>query len=163
MQTITIRQSELQEILDFNHKTGVFCWKSSTNPRRSKNGTLVTGYDTNGYSRIQIYGKRYKAHQLAWLYHYGYFPTKIIDHINGIKSDNRICNLREVTSSENAQNKRKARSDNTNGLLGVSKYGDKFQAKIMTNGLYTHIGTFNTAEEAHEKYMEYKLKLHCYN
>ena len=85
--------------------------------------------DSYGYLIIKVKGKQYKAHRLAWFLHYGTFPKYTIDHINGNKLDNRICNLQDVPQSINAHraNKRKAPNKET-GIKGV--YIDH-----VTNGL----------------------------
>ena len=67
--------------------------------RKNGNGSL----DKDGYLIIKIKGKQYKAHRLAWLYEFGSFPNTNIDHINGIRTDNRISNLRAVSQSVNAK------------------------------------------------------------
>jgi hypothetical protein len=61
-------------------------------------------YDKNGYLILKIKGKQFKAHRIAWFLHYGKFPDKILDHINRIKDDNRIGNLREASSLLNSNN-----------------------------------------------------------
>lgn len=66
--------------------------------RKNGSGSI----DAYGYLIIKIKGKQYKAHRLAWLMYYGRFPDQVIDHINGNKLDNRICNLRDVSQSFNA-------------------------------------------------------------
>lgn len=163
--------SKLHEILDYNELTGVFTWK----PRGSKefesigkcarwNGQYSgkqAGTLANGYISINIYYKIYRAHRLAWLYMYRVWPAKNLDHINGVCDDNRIDNLREATQAENRQNLRGAKSNNSTGLLGVSKsYKDgKFRASIN----HKHLGLYDTAEEAHEAYVNAKRVLHLFN
>ena len=102
-----------------------------------------------------IDGKEYKAHRLAWLYVYGIWPKLYIDHINGIRDDNRICNLRDVSNRENAIN----RSYHRKGKLAGASYHKqkgKWRATIRINGRYTHLGLFETKEEAHLFYMKKK-------
>lgn len=65
--------------------------------RRNSNGSL----DKDGYLIIKFFGRQIKAHRLAWYLHYGHWPINVIDHINGKRADNRICNLRDVTQKEN--------------------------------------------------------------
>lgn len=71
-----------------------------------------------GYVQIKISGKLYHAHRLAWLYVYGYMPEKEIDHINRIRDDNRIANLREATSQLNSLNTG-IYKNNTSGSKGI--------------------------------------------
>jgi HNH endonuclease len=92
------------------------------------------------------------VHCIAWLLHYGNWPQSEIDHINLIKIDNRICNLREATRQQNVWNS-PLRSDNTTGYKGVTatKSG-KFEAGIKVNGKKKHLGTFDTELAAHAAY-----------
>lgn len=66
----------------------------------------------SGYLRVSIYGVSYKAHRLAWLHHYGEWPSNTIDHINGNRTDNRIANLRDVPHAENQLNLKRHRAGN---------------------------------------------------
>lgn len=85
-----------------------------------------------------------------------------IDHINGDESDNRICNLRLATKSENQQNKRRPRKDNKAGLLGVCWFerAKKWRAQITVNGECKYLGLYVTPEEAHAAYLTAKRELH---
>ena len=93
--------------------------------------------DAYGYLIIKIKGKQYKAHRLAWFMHYGDFPKHTIDHINGNRLDNRICNLRDIPQSANAKfaNKRKPPNKDT-GIKGV--YVDKTTKGLIAK-YTTHI------------------------
>lgn len=97
----------------------------------------------NGYRNGKILGATILAHRVIWTMHYGKWPLGYIDHINGEKSDNRICNLRDVTHQENHRNM-PIRSDNTSGVTGVhwNKVHKKWQARIKIGGRYKHIGFF---------------------
>jgi len=141
---------------------GVLRWAKKPN-RRIKEGSPAGSMRKDGYLEVEVLGVRNRVHRVAWLIVYGSFPDGDIDHINGIRSDNRIENLRCLTRSENIQNQRRARSDNkTSGMLGVtwSKSDKKWCAKITVNGRCTYIGNFNTAEAAHAAYVETKRILH---
>ena len=107
----------LNEILDYDPKTGEFVWKVRVNSKVPK-GSIAGADHNKGYVHITIKGKKYLAHRLAWFSINKYWPT-YIDHINGNRKDNRIENLREVTCSENLHNQRKPRG--ANPYLGVSK------------------------------------------
>ncbi len=88
-------------------------------------------------------------------------PLVEIDHINGVRNDNRICNLRDATPQINMQNKKTAHKNNKLGILGVSKRKDgKFQAQIKSNGERFHLGVFNTADDASAAYWARKIKIH---
>jgi hypothetical protein len=138
-----LSQELLKEFLDYNQETGIFTWLKS-NSNRIKVGDVAGTKHSYGYIVIGICGKPEKAHRLAWLYVYGYLPKKQIDHINEIKHDNRICNLREVTNQVNMLNKSKAQSNSSTKIRGVYSYKNKFCAKFRQK----HIGIFDTVEEA---------------
>lgn len=111
---------------------------------------------------IRVDGRLYLAHRLAYLYIYGHFP-RLTDHKNGVKSDNRIENIRDADKSQNAQNTRKAWSHNkASGLLGVywSAQRNAWGAKVNLNGKQHHAGFYETPEKAHEAYVLKKRQLH---
>lgn len=97
----------------------------------------------NGYLQSSILGKRYLAHRVVWLMHYGVWPTGHIDHINGVRDENLITNLREASSEENARNHRPHKS-NTSGVMGVvwHKRDKRWQASITISGKTVHLGQF---------------------
>ena len=138
----------LRSILNYDPETGIFTWKIS-NSSRAKVGDVVGCQSGDGYLRIQLQSRKYQAHRLAWLYVYGEWPEDQIDHINRIRTDNRISNLREVTNKQNLQNSGK-RSDNTSGHPGViwHKRISKWQATIKHNQKQIHLGYYSTIEEA---------------
>lgn len=154
-----ITQNILKEILDYNPETGLFIWKKRIS-KCIKIGKLAGFLDNRGYIRITIYKKKFSAHRLAWLYVYGKWPNNIIDHINRIKTDNRINNLRDVSDSENKENRSIPSKSNTTGFLGVSKNRWKFRATIRVNKIKINLGTFDTPEEAHQYYLNAKKELH---
>jgi hypothetical protein len=149
----------VQQILDYCPFTGNFTWKIRVNSKVSA-GTIAGTPHNRGYIHITIKGKKFLAHRLAWMFVNKTFPQSAIDHINGIKTDNRIDNLRTVTSSENLQNQRKPRGKNP--YLGVSfnKNTNKWQAHITVNKVQKNLGNFDTAELANEKYLSAKRIYH---
>lgn len=117
---------------------------------------------THGYLFFQEHRKTLYAHRLAWVLAHGDWPDEI-DHINGDKADNRLCNLRSATRSQNLQNLHRARRDNKTGFLGVGRVAKtgKFTATIYPPGeKRCHLGCFDTAEEAHLVYLAAKRRLH---
>ena len=144
-----LTQEELKVLVNYEHETGVFTWKVK---RRGRNKPNLGWFTNNGYIEICISKKRLKAHRWAWFYVYGELP-KQIDHINGVKTDNRLCNLRAVTNKQNHEN-RGAQKNNTSGFKGVTSIKNKWRAQIMHNKKSFHIGLFNTPEEAHQAYKE---------
>lgn len=146
--------------LSYDPATGAFT--SLINRGPIKIGQVVGGVNVQGYIQIQIDGIIYYGHRLAWLYMTGEWPKDTIDHINGVRHDNRFENLRDVEPSGNAQNQRRPRKDNETGLLGVSKHSqmDKWVARIKIGSMYQHLGCFDTPEEAHDAYLAAKREHH---
>jgi hypothetical protein len=143
-----LTQARLKELLEYDTDTGIFKWKIRRNTRISI-GTKAGSLTSDGYISITLFYKRYQAHRLVWLYVYGEFPTNMIDHINGIKDDNRLCNLREATRSQNAFNTNKP-STNTSGYKGVCwhKGIKKWTATMRVNKKQIYIGAFDNMEDA---------------
>ena len=156
-----LTQERLKELLDYDPETGVFTWKSIVFGSHMKVGSVAGSMYSNGYLRIKINGKDYRAHRLAWLYMYGCWPTNQIDHINRVRDDNRIANLREATNKENQWNRGKQKSS-TSGFTGVSwhKKSGKWQSRIAVNKKVIQLGVFNTPEEAHAAYVRAKAEHH---
>lgn len=151
----------LRELFDYGTDTGLFTRKVSTT-NRVKVGDVAGAKNQKGYINIMVCGRLHPAHRLAWLYVHGIWPQGQIDHINGIRDDNRIGNLREATNAQNKQNMHGARSDSKTGLLGV-RWNDRhqcWQARIMVDGKGRHLGNFDTAEDAHAAYLSAKRELH---
>lgn len=156
--------NELREKLDYNHETGAFTWKKLRNSKRI--GETAKCLDVAGYIQISFgTGCVHKGHRIAWAMHYGEWPKGPIDHINGVRNDNRIVNLREVDHQTNCQNVRiGSMVNNSTGILGVHLGQSKtnpFRAKIMFNGKQIHLGGYPTAELAHAAYVEAKRKIHA--
>jgi hypothetical protein len=156
-----ITQNELKEALYYDAETGVFTWKTITTIAcRYKIGDIAGSLNNKGYIVIGINNKVMKGHRLAHLYEYGIMP-KEVDHINGIKHDNRISNLRDVSSAGNSQNRRKAKVNNSTGYLGVGKHGNQFIATITVNYKRYNLGCYDSPELAHDVYIDMKRKLHA--
>lgn len=150
----------LRELFTYDSGTGHFHRKISVS-NWAKAGQLA-GTKCGGYIKIMIDEKNFAAHRLAWLYCTGAWPTKDIDHLNGVKHDNRIDNLRDVTRSLNIQNQRNARLGNCSGYLGASWDQNRmnWKAQIKIGEKTLTLGRFLTPQEAHEAYLVAKRKLH---
>lgn len=138
-----LTQAKLKEVLHYDPETGVFTWKVPI-ANCIRVGAVAGSKDSYGYHKIAIKGKTYKAHRLAWLYTHGKFPEEAIDHINGIRDDNRIANLRAVTAQENQRNQKKY-VHNTSGVVGVHwhKRHKKWNARIFADNKRIHLGSFS--------------------
>lgn len=153
-----LTQARLRELLHYDADTGLFTWRVRT-AHRVQVGN-VAGSPHGKHWGIRVGGRMYLAHRLAWLYVTGAFPAEFIDHINTVGTDNRFVNLREATRKLNAENIRRANSNCKLGLLGVSKNGRRFAARITVGGRQHHLGQFDTPEEAHTAYVKAKRGLH---
>jgi len=146
----------LKTFVNYDLETGIFTWKVNRNSYggKVKIGCLAGTKDirpNQGYITIGIEKKLYRAHRLAWLFVNGEFPEKgfEIDHINGVRHDNRLCNLRLVTRTQNNMNAI-PRSDNKLGHRGVSYQirRDTWDSRITLNKKTICLGQFKTKEEA---------------
>lgn len=141
-----LTQERLKQLFRYTPKTGRFTRLCS---QPSVNAGDVAGCLQRGYVKIGIDGKVYNAHRLAWLYVNGEFPENQIDHVNGVRDDNRICNLRDVTNIENHKNQ-KTPVNNTSGVIGVSwiKGSKKWRSKIGKEFMQIRLGEFTDKFEA---------------
>ena len=140
-------QKYLKSILDYDEFTGVFTWKT----KPSKNvlvGSVAGCVNKLGYRVITINKKQYREHRVAWLYVRGVNP-KLLDHINRDKTDNRIINLREASTQENARNQG-LNPRNKSGFNGVSwcKLTGKWKAQIVVSRKTISIGYFCDLSDA---------------
>lgn len=150
---------QLREVLDYDADTGIFTWKK-LRPGGLEPGMAAGSPDNRGYMRISVLNRRYKAHRLAWLYVYGEWPPDCVDHINGVKGDNRIINLRLASRSQNNAN-RPAYSNNASGIKGVywEPRRKRWSAQITLNGKKELLGLFREKHAAADAYMEAAKRL----
>ncbi|VTU25221.1 putative NHN endonuclease [Variovorax sp. PBS-H4] len=152
---------QLRGLMRYDPETGHLWWK----PRKAGRGAVdrPAGHlGDQGYVCVQLLGKIYKAHRLAWLYVHGAWPEHGIDHVNGDRADNRIANLREASPTVNRNNVRAARRDSKTGFMGVNYQPRKrsYRATIQLNGRNKHLGTFKDPESAHQAYLDAKRQHH---
>lgn len=155
---INVSPQELCEMLSYDEATGELRWKKKGLGRRSER---AGGLAAQGYIYICVRGKRILAHRAIWAIVYGEWPQSIVDHVNMDRTDNRLCNLRLATKSQNACNTRLYRN-NTSGVKGVRwrQNAKKWTAEIRVNGRSKHLGTYDNKEDAAMAYAVAAQKLH---
>lgn len=133
----------LTNIFDYNPETGILT--------RRRTGRVVSGTNggSGGYLTVNVLGSPMYIHRVAFAIVNGRLPAGEVDHVNGVKTDNRIANLRVASRSENGRNV-SAHRDSKTGVLGVclEKRSGKYLARIKTPKKTIHLGLFDTAEEA---------------
>jgi hypothetical protein len=151
----------VSKILDYDPETGLFTWKAGVK-KHLLNKPAGCVRKTDSCVVIGINKKTYLAHHIAWLLVYKKLPKHEIDHINQNRADNRICNLRDVDHRTNCQNYRKATKNNKiSGLLGAAQRNGRYYSRIRVGNKRITIGTFDTAEEAHQAYLVAKRIHHA--
>lgn len=155
-----LSRERLIELLSYSPATGRFTW---VKPGFGVTVGMMAGCNSGngGYVRIKIDGRLYLAHRLAWLYVYGVWPREEIDHINLVRDDNRISNLREASRAQNSRNKT-LRKDNSSGAKGVywHKGSQKWQVSSGLNGKLFYLGLYEDKELACLVASEFRSKYH---
>jgi hypothetical protein len=156
---IAIPPSEFLHEL-FEHRNNDLIWKVKR-ARNVKVGDVAGCLRKDGYVVVSVGGWLYKAHRIIWVMHHGAIPDGLgVDHINNIKNDNRIENLRLSTKSQNQGNTKK-HTTNTSGYKGVCwhKKDKKWLAQIQHNGKNKYLGNFDNPEDAHAAYVAAAKKI----
>lgn len=156
-----LSREELMALLDYDPHTGAFTTRVRRGPIKA--GVVAGTMDDEGRIVITINYVRHFAHRLAWLYMNGSWPDGEIDHRDTDRSNNRWVNLRDVSSTVNKQNKRRAQSGKKySRLLGAQwcKQAGKWKSSIRANGKIVHLGFFGSDAEAAEAYVIAKRRMH---
>lgn len=140
--------------LDYDPQTGIFLWRhADPQPWKGWNSKYAGGragtVNRAGYRAISLGYMPRLEHRLAWLCVTGEWPAALIDHINGVRDDNRWSNLRLATKSQNFANSDTARS--ARGVWPLKS--GRFRAQIKVNGVARWLGSFATEEEARAAYL----------
>lgn len=149
----TIKQDLLRELFDY--KNGQLFWRIDKS-YKTKAGSIAGCLCKNsGYVKVGINKKQYQCHRLIWIWNNGDILSDFeIDHINGIRNDNRIENLRLVTSQENKFNRKDVK-----GYVW-DKSRNKWLAYINLNNKFKNLGRFDKEEDARNAYLNAKKELH---
>lgn len=150
----------LRRTLSYDPETGIFTRLVYSAPN-ARAGWRADVWSIGDYRRICIDYVSYSAHRMAWLYMTGENPAEMVDHINGVRDDNRFCNLRLCTKYENAQNATR-KITNKSGYKGVSWHAcsKRWRARITVREVMHELGAFETAELAHDAYKAAAIRLH---
>jgi hypothetical protein len=161
MLVLDVNPTDLTELIRFDENSGEYSWRYRSlkwfkRPadqvmwnKRFAGAKLFQSKTSGGYNQIGLLGKIYKAHRIVWAFHHGEWPKGFIDHVNGVRDDNSIANLRVVTSEENAKNA-SVSSKNKSGYPGVrwDPKMRKWRVQISKNRRRQHLGFYSTLEEA---------------
>lgn len=140
-------QERLHALLDYDRETGVFRWRETRGGVRA--GAVAGRVDTNGYVEIGLDGRLIKAHRLAWIHACGRIGEGlVIDHKNGIKTDNRLDNLRPVTPSDNGRNRHKPAGRNPVAGVSWEKARQKWRADAKVGNKCVTVGRYDSVSEA---------------
>jgi hypothetical protein len=152
----------VRRFLHYDEATGVLSWK--VNRGKARVGRNAGCEDGDGYIQVLIDRKRFLAHRLCWAISHDAWPILHIDHLNGDRKDNRLCNLRQVPIYGNNQNRHMRPSHSKSPYLGVfmERGRNRWRARIQVDGRKRSVGTFATAEDAHAAYLAAKATLHPY-
>lgn len=145
--------ARLKTLISYDPETGVFT-RVGFRKGRGRAGSKAGTFDDDGYVIVCVDYKSYRANRLAWFYLFGVWPDGSIDHINGDRSDDRWCNLREISNQENSQNRHGPNAGRVRQLpIGVYSSGSGFKSRIRVGGVNHHLGRFDTPELASAAYL----------
>ena len=150
---LELRYEEVAKLFTYDREAGVLYWRirNGNHTRRNYVAGSIKG-DNDGYRHVRIKGKTYKEHRIIMMLCFGHIPENAeIDHINHVRNDNRMVNLRFVTRRENQRNQSLS-SKSTTGVTGVTFYKNrnKYRAQIEVNRETIYLGMFDTLEGAAE-------------
>ena len=159
MKALSVRIERLRELFDLDRETGVLTRKVRTS-YRIKVGDVAGSLNHHGYLMVRVDGKRLGAHRVVFALANGYWPEQV-DHVNGVRTDNRPANLRAATREENQHNARRPVT-NKSGVKGVSldKASGKWRAYCWVNNRQHSIGYFTAIEAAAAAVRAARERLH---
>ncbi len=147
----------IKDYISYEPNTGIFHWIKRKSNAVSKDTQCGSAHPKYKYIVIKFDNKNIRAHRLAWMFVYGSIAEGMeIDHINGIRTDNRIENLRAVTPRENSMNKVRHREGKLVGAIKLDIIKNKrrtpWSSHIKINGKLKNLGYFMTEIDAHNAY-----------
>ena len=147
-------------LFKYDEGTGLFTRRVQTSSN-AKVGMIAGSVNGSGAVSISINGVSYLAHRLAWLYHYGELPPDLLDHKDGVRTNNRINNLRLATHCENGANNKLA-TNNTSGVKGVCwhKASEMWRAQVSLFGKRYHVGLFYNKLDAEIAVKKFRVVVH---
>ena len=161
MTTKILTQSKLKELFNYNPITGIFTNKVARNARAKINDT-AGALNSNGYIVFQVNKTKIYAHRAAWMYTHGFWPNAEIDHINRVRNDNRLVNLRLANRLENSHNTGK-HAKSISGHKGVAWHSrnKKWQVQMRVRGTHYYIGQFSELQDAVNARLQAEKKLYA--
>lgn len=160
----SVKHSDVLEYLNYDPETGVFTWKKSPSARAKIGAQAGKISPSTGYRYVTLHRISMSAARLAWFYVHGEWPDLLIDHINGVRTDNRISNLRLCTHKQNMQNVFKIReaSEINSEFMGVhwDKQNEKWVSSISYEGIRVRVGSFVNERKAFMAYLMAKRVFH---
>ena len=150
---------DMCRLFEYIPETGLLIRRVTTSPN-ARSGMIAGTTNRLGYIVIKVNHRLYGAHRIAWSMHHQKQPASVIDHINGVRSDNRIENLRDVSHVVNHQNIQSAQKRNATGALGVVKRKNKYMSYIHSNGKQVYLGLFANKEDARLAHLAAKREMH---
>lgn len=132
-----MNQKEMKAVYHYDPLTGVFTFKQTRGGRKA--GSKAGSIGSDGYWRLSLNKKKVAMHRAIFLYMTGSLPTASVDHINHDILDNRWCNLRAATNTQNQRN-RTRNKNNVSGVTGVTPSGNSWIAQVKVSGVTTYLG-----------------------
>lgn len=142
----------LRNLLSYDPDSGELRWKNPTSPR-VRSGDVAGRINIDGYVTVSIKSGFYRGHRVAFAIWHGRWPNGQLDHINGVRHDNRMVNLRECSNAQNQHNRRRSRR-NKSGIKGVyfDKHSGKWRALIRISSKKIYLGSFSDKDAAASAY-----------
>jgi len=161
MATQSITQATLKSLLTYDADTGDLKNLVCRNPRAPKDKPAGS-VTTDGYRSVVLFGRRYQAHRLIWLYMTGEWPAQEIDHINRNRLDNRWVNLRLATRLQNSWNTN-GHANSKSGVKGVAYVArtGKWQVQLRVCGKTHYVGVYDTVSEAAQARADAERRLYA--